>query len=94
MFNRIQPEDHPLEEQIDLLLEAMKTIPKDSKEYVAMTDQLVKLYALKPKRLEPRINPDALVAAGGSIAGILIIVIAENYSVISQKALGFVLKAR
>ncbi len=39
-----------------------------------------------------RVSKDALVAAGASLAGILVIVGYEKFNVIASKALGFVLK--
>lgn len=94
MFNRKQAEDHPLEEEIDRLLEDMKTADRTSKEYVTMTDQLGKLYALRPKRVERHVSPDTLAIVGGNLAGVLAIVMAEKSSVISQKALSFIAKVR
>ena len=87
-------EDLALEAEIAELLENMKTADRSTKEYTTMTDQLVKLYSLKPKQAETRVSPDTLAIVAGNFAGILAIIMAEKSSVITSKALSFVMKAR
>jgi len=94
MFNKKIEEDLALEAEIARLLEDMTTADRTSKEYLTMTDQLVKLYALKPKKPESRVSPDTLAIVAGNFAGILTIVLAEKSSVINSAARAFILKAR
>lgn len=66
-----------------------------SKEYAATVDQLLKLSKHKEEvNSKRKVSPDALVTAGASILGILIIVGHEHAHVITTKAIGFVTKAR
>jgi hypothetical protein len=94
MFNKKIEEDLALEAEIARLLADMTTADRTSKEYLTMTDQLVKLYALKPKKPESRVSPDTLAIVAGNFAGILTIVLAEKSSVINSAARAFILKAR
>ena len=63
----------------------------ETKEYAATADQIVKLYELRKKR---RVSPDALLAAGVNILGIMVIVGHERAHVVTSKALSFVGKLR
>ena len=94
MFNQKIEEDLALKAEIEDLLDAMSKSPKDSKEYVTMTDQLTKLYALKPNPGANRISKDTLVIVAGNLAGILTIVMAEKSSVLSAKGLSLLSKIR
>lgn len=91
---KIIEEDLALQAEIARLFEDMAKADRNSKEYLTMTDQLVKLYNLKPKKPESRVSPDTLALVAGNLAGILTIVMAEKSSVITTKALGFIMKAR
>lgn len=94
MFNRKpDPEDHPLEEAIDQVLNDMKGEPSETEKYAQMVDQLTKLYALKPKKRE-RVSPDTWATVGANLAGIVMIVGHERAHVVASKALGFVQKLR
>lgn len=87
-------EDHQLKTNIDkLLLELSTTDPTDPHHDI-LIEKLEKLYALKTPTKEGRksVDPNALIAAAGSIAGILVIVGYEHAHVVGSKALAFVLK--
>lgn len=58
------------------------------KQYVALTN----LLPAKPEKKQ--IDPNALIAAGASLGGILVIVTYEHAHVVASKALGFVLKTK
>lgn len=86
--------DQALQKEIDALLASMLDDDKGSKEYLTKVDQLVKLYSLKEDTSKKRVSPDTLAIVLGNIAGIFVIVAAEKQSVITSKALSFILKAR
>lgn len=65
----------------------------ETKEYAAMADQLVKLYAQKEKISSNRISRDQLITVSGNLLGILVIVMYEQRGVVTSKALGFIGKA-
>lgn len=83
-----------LEDAISELIAEMKTVNADSKEYAAMADNLVKLYKLKEVDHDPKkqLSYDAILSAGASIAGILIIVSYEEKHALVSKSIGFVKK--
>lgn len=80
-----------LDEAITSALAELSSHTADSKEYAATADQIVKLYELRKKR---RVSPDALLAAGANVLGILVIVGHERAHVITSKALSFASKLR
>ncbi len=94
MFKKTIEEDTALDGEINRLLNDMAIQERSSKEYQVMTDQLVKLYALKPKKPETRVSPDTLALVLGNLAGILVLVSHEKAHVVTSKALSFILKAR
>lgn len=67
--------------------------PPESKEYAAMADQLVKLYAQKANNPSRRISSDVLLTVSANLLGILVIVGHERANVVTSKALSFVMKA-
>lgn len=87
-------EDPALQAEIDALLSDMSNADRSSKEYLTMTDQLVKLYGLKDDKSKRRVSADTLAVVAGNLAGILLIVGHEKAHVVTSKALGFVMKAR
>lgn len=83
-----------LEKAIERLLVQMSETPCESKEYSAITDQLVKLVKLQEETTsKKRISPDTLAMIAGNLAGIALIIGYERAHVVTSKALGFVLKA-
>ena len=95
MFTKkTQTEPTKLETVINTLLSAMETVSPSSEEYSAMADQVAKLYKLKETDSPDRVSKDALIAAGASILGILLILNFERLGVVTSKAVGFVTKPR
>lgn len=92
MFNRQARRDEQLQKAIDSVYADLAGNTAESKEYAAAVDQLVKLYSLKEQSAPNRVSPDALVTAGTSLLGILVIVAVEQKHVMASKALGFVRK--
>lgn len=83
-----------LEKAIDRVLAEMDNETVDSEEYARMSDQLVKLHAMKTTESRSRISPDTLATIVANLAGIIIIVGHERVHIVTSKALGFVMKLR
>jgi len=92
MFAMEPTEKSGLEKAIDDLLNEMNSVSAESKEYVIMTDQLVKLYNLKSLDEKKRVSPDQLLLVTGNLLGIAMIVGHERANVVTSKALNFVMK--
>jgi hypothetical protein len=94
MFTKKAPtEKTDLQIAIDRLYTRLNGLSPETKEYAACADQLVKLTKLQADTVKPKVSYDALVSAGSSLAGILLILSHERAHVITTKALGFVTKA-
>lgn len=77
----------------DILIE-LQSLNADSPEYAQMVDQLVKLQSVNPSTKKATLSPDAILAAGANLVGILAILNFEKLNVISTKAIGFILKVK
>jgi hypothetical protein len=95
MFNK-KPDTNRqgLEATIDDLMAQMSDHKPDSPEYKAMTENLIKLYALRDEKSVKSVSPDAILAVAGNLAGIAMIVGHERIGVVTSKALQFVMKAK
>ena len=65
-----------------------------SPEYTAAVDNLKTIESMKPKKLHQKIDPNVVISAVGSLAGIAAILKFEKVGVIATKALGFIPKIR
>lgn len=85
----------PLDIAISDLFEALRENDKTSEEYSNAADQLIKLIKLQ-REINPswRPSPDAIVTAGASVLGILLILNFERLGNITSKALSFVGKMK
>lgn len=83
-----------LEKTIDSLLTQMSVVDADSEAYAAMTNQLVKIYALKEIDKPKRLTPDTLAIVVGNLLGIVLIVGHERANIITSKAMNILLKLR
>jgi hypothetical protein len=92
MFNQTPHEKTKLDEAIEGVLNEMSGVAADSPEFEKMTDQLVKLHALKTTEGQPRISPDVKATIIANLAGIAIIVGHERAHIVTSKALGFIKK--
>lgn len=89
MFKK-NPIEAQLDEEILQLLKKMEEVDdKTSDDYVAMLDQMSKLYKL---RQENSISMDTWATIGANLAGIIIILNHERAHVIATKSLGLVRK--
>jgi hypothetical protein len=95
MFNK-QTEPSELQPVIDIILERMKYVDPESEEFAGLVARLDKLHAMKTSEKNNRrtVSPDAILTAGASILGILLIIGYERVNVITTKALGFVSKPK
>lgn len=84
-----------LQQAIDNLYSELAGFPAETEGYDLITNQIIKLQKLQ-KEITPswRPSPDALVGAGGSLLGILLILNFERAGVVASKALSFVSKAK
>lgn len=96
MFNLKFTNNEPskLDEVIDDLLVKLESLHTDTEEYTAVVDQLTKLYALKQAETPKRVSMDTLAIVAGNLLGILLILNHERASIMTSKAVGFVLKPR
>jgi Golgi nucleoside diphosphatase len=86
------PEKTGLEKKIDDVLREMDGVSADTVEFEKMTDQLVKLHAMKTQESRPRVSPDVKATIAANLAGIVMVVAHERVHIITTKALGFVKK--
>lgn len=82
-----------LDTVIDNLLTRLDEIEPTDPEFDQITDQLQKLYGMRPKK-DPYIKAETLIPVIGNLAGILAILNFERAGVITSKALSFVVKTR
>lgn len=95
MFKKKQTENPELEKAITQALIKLQTIDPGTEDYDFLLEELVRLHKLRvvpPMEARKPVSADALITAGASIAGILIVVSYEHAHVIGSKALSFVLK--
>lgn len=84
-----------LDEQIDRVLAYMAGVEVDTPEYKTAADQLDQLYKIKGhKKAGGKVSADAMIAAGASLLGIILILGYEHGHVVVSKATGFVAKPK
>lgn len=94
MFTKKQHENPELLKAIDIVLLELNTTDPETEQHNVLLTKLERLHKMRivtPDARKP-VSPDALITAGASLAGILIIVSYEHAHVIASKGLGFVLK--
>ena len=84
---------------VDDLIDGVCTQIDDNGDYhsdetTKMVDNLDKLADVKVKLTNPRLSPDAIVAVGANLAGILLILKFEKLDILTSKAISFVTKSR
>lgn len=94
-FNKTPATPTPLELEIKDLFEDLKCVTPETKEYDAVSNQLVKLVKLQ-KESVPSWMPsaDVLATCAANLLGILLILNFERVGVVASKALGFVAKLK
>lgn len=88
----IQNEPTPYDGEIERLMDCMNAIEPESPEYKQMLKHCERLTKMKTTTRRKKVSTDALVSAGASVLGILIIVAYEHAHVVTSKGLGFVPK--
>lgn len=95
MFKRINEEADNFRTAIDVLFTEMEEHSGTSEEYDRLTDQVAKLSKIRHENDgASKVSADTLIIAGANILGILIIVGHEQTSVITSKAINFIMKPR
>ena len=92
-FSKTDPTDLDAE-LMRLFRELADETDTTSTRYSQISDQIVKLYKLKETASKSRVSPDAWVAAGSSLLGILFILNFEHAHAFTSKAAAFVMKNR
>lgn len=83
-----------LDMEIDSVLEELQYHEKDSKEYAQILSQLEKLMKMQDMKRGRHLKPDTVAQIAANLAGIGLILNYEKLSVITTKALGFIIKGR
>lgn len=91
-----QIEPTELELAIKRILERMEYVDPESDEYGVLVARLDRLHSMKiaEKHDRNKVSYDAILTAGASILGILLIINHERLNVVTTKALGFVAKPK
>ena len=93
-ISKNQPDNTGLQKVIDALEARLAIAQPDTDEYPKMVTQLKELHKLRESNSPKMLSPDVLLTVFGNLAGILLILKYESTSVITSKAIGFVLKLR
>lgn len=81
---------------ITRIFERMEYVDPESDEYGVLVSRLDRLHSMKIAERNDRskVSYDAMLTAGASILGILLVINHERLNVITTKALGFVTKPK
>lgn len=83
-----------LEGEIERAIRDLNTHPTGSDGYVTTLAYVERLSQMIEDEKISRVSKDALVNAGASLLGILMVIRHEDVNVIASKALGFVIRAK
>lgn len=90
-----KPQPTPeLDMAITAALARLDTVDFTSEEYAESLAQATKLLELKNATVRKSISPDTLAIVIGNLLGIVVIVGYERASIVTSKALQFVIKAK
>lgn len=91
-----QNEPTEIDLAINRILERMQYVDPETEEYGTLVARLDKIHSMKiaEKNDRNKLSSDAILTAGVSILGILLIIGHERINVITTKALGFVAKPK
>lgn len=81
-------------ELIKALQAQLLTVDTSSEQYPKLVEQLDKLYKIRGYEKPDKFSKDTMLAVGGNIVGIVLILSYEQVSVISSKAFGLLVKPR
>jgi len=91
---RIFGKKKKIDEEIEDVLNEMRTVSSASPEYTTMAKNLAILQAIKSKDAERKVKIDTILLVGGNLLGIAMILYRERTDIITSKAVNFVLKGR
>jgi hypothetical protein len=90
----LKPKQSKLDLAIDVLLGEMLDPGYAADDWAKMIEQLTKLYKLKEQDSRSRPSADTLLIVGANIVGIILIIGHERASIITTKALGFIMRLK
>lgn len=94
MFKKAKKQSQT-DEVIKEVLDELQGLDPYSEQYTAAVKNLEVLMKAKAQQEgQSKVSPDALLAVGGNLAGILLILNFERLGVVTSKALSFVMKAK
>lgn len=88
------PEQIALEKEIASVHASMAGFDTESDEFAQCMEHLDRLHKLLDAYRPEKINPNSVITAAGSLAGIVLIVSYERAHVFTSAAKNFVIKAR
>lgn len=98
MFKKkTDPEELPVDKAIAEAYSYLAGSTPDTKEHAQTVKQIAaleKIKKLSEKKSKITFSPDAMLTAGASLLGILLILNYERANVVASKALGFVSKSK
>jgi len=80
--------------EIDHVLNKLKVLSPESKEYTTAVSNLKVLYEAQAKRPASLVEPETVLIVLANLAGIIGILYFERFDVISSKAFGHIMKPR
>lgn len=86
--------DKTFDLEVNRVLNQMKEMNVDSKEYTEAVKNLSTLCEARSEKSSSHISADTIIMASANIIGIFAILYFEKWDVVTSKALGFVLKGK
>lgn len=83
-----------LDREITRLVDQLCSLPADSKEYAAVTDNIKILCEAREKKDPSSISTEMLLSIGANLIGLLVILNFEKTGIITSKALSFLWKSK
>ena len=89
----LKPKKTKVDEAIDELFEYLAGADHESDEYGKIVENISRLQKLK-EGSKKTVSPDALVAVGGNLLGLVLVMNYERLNIITSKAFGMIWKVR
>lgn len=94
MFTKTPKSPDSIQKKIDELVASLKSMDVTDPKYSATIDQIDKLSKIANSQKKQSFSPDAVLAAGVNLLGIVLIMNHERLHVVTTKALGFIVKSK
>lgn len=96
MLRQIFKDDQPtpLDQQIDVVLQEMKSKGVHSDEYPTLMSYLERLYEIKAEERPDPVSRDTMALIAGNLMGILLIVAYEQKHVMTSKGFSQIIRPR